>query len=104
MTSQLKRKNLTEVERAFLQEIDKGEEIKGKRDATYINLIVANTLAFMLQSKHISIDVHLCTYDIEPISLLAGANIFDYFKENESMRYDLEWAAHFTGNPLSSAR
>jgi len=58
----------------------------------------------MLLSKHISMDFQLCIYDIDTINLLAGANIFDYFKENESMRYDLEWAAHFTGNPLSSAR
>jgi hypothetical protein len=104
VTSQLKRKNLTEIERAFLQEVDKGEEVQGKRDATYINLIVANTLAFMIESRKIVIDIQGCTYDIISINLLAQANIFDYFKENQSMRYDLEWAGNFIGNPLSSAR
>jgi hypothetical protein len=93
-----------EAERTFLQEIDRAEEVQGKREATYVNLIVANTLAFMLGSHHISMDIHGCSYDIVSINLLAEANILDYFKDNSSMRYDLEWAASFTGNPLSSAR
>lgn len=101
VTSQLKKKNLPEIERAFLKEIEKAEEIQGKRDATYVNLVVANTLAFMLGCGHLKMDLQGCSYDIVSINLLAEANILDYFKE---MRYDLEWAASFIGNPLSSAR
>ena len=72
LTSQMKKKNNTEIEKHFLEVVQKREQVaptSKKPDATYLNAAVANTLYFLIAYNCMTLTGIECHYDLALIKM-----------------------------------